>query len=289
MAIDSALDCSPPFFKPAELRETLTDCMSEQVEGHPWLIVNNLELWHDTPTVTNETVNELFPDTPVLIRDTSGHTRLVNDAALTAAGIDEQTPDPPGGQILRHPKTGKPTGVLVEMAAILPVEAVIPSYPENALRVAMAGVIGELFEVGITSLQDAYAIDRPLLNRLADYDREGNPVPYVTVHLGWSHPDNDEKREQEAMIRERDTFATEHLSMRGVKVFLDGVPVPPAYTHVPLNDHGDRRRNQSARPARRAGGKTDRVGQRRAQAEDACLGGRLGARGARCHRGAAGG
>ena len=238
MAVYQSLDCSPPFFAPDRLRETLEYCASQRVEGHPWLVVNNLELWEVSATVTNEVVNEVFPDIPVMIRDTSFHMRLVNDTALAIAGIDENTRDPEGGRIVRHPETGRPTGLLVEPAAFLPVRSLVPQYPDAALERAVSDMIDELFRFGITSIQDALVIDPDLLSRLSEFDRTGRPMPYMTIHLGWSYPEGETRRGQEATIGERDRFETRHVSMKGIKVLLDGVPIPPAFTHVPLNEDG---------------------------------------------------
>ena len=63
-------------------------------------------------------------------------------------------------------------------------------------------------------------------------------MPYMMLHLGWSHLEGETRRQQEALIRDRDRFDTRHVSVTGIKVFLDGVPVPPAFTCVSLNEDG---------------------------------------------------
>ena len=55
---------------------------------------------------------------PVFVEHRGGHTAFVNSAALEMAGINEQTPDPPGGQIQRD-SAGRPTGNLKETAVDL--------------------------------------------------------------------------------------------------------------------------------------------------------------------------
>ena len=76
-----ALDCNPGNFKWEQLRETLEHCKTQQIEGHPWVVINGLELWHGTEVISNDIVNDVFPETPVMIRDATGHNRLVNDKA----------------------------------------------------------------------------------------------------------------------------------------------------------------------------------------------------------------
>src|SRR2546430_10833142 len=55
-------------------------------------------------------------DLPVHIEHRGGHTTYANSLAFRKAGIDEKTPDPPGGKIDRDPATGKPTGRVAESA-----------------------------------------------------------------------------------------------------------------------------------------------------------------------------
>ena len=65
-------------------------------------------------------------DAPVSIMRTCAHIRCVNSRALELAGIDRNTPDPPGGEIERD-ADGEPTGILKEnarnlLAPLLPQE-----------------------------------------------------------------------------------------------------------------------------------------------------------------------
>ncbi|MBN2224188.1 MAG: amidohydrolase [Deltaproteobacteria bacterium] len=64
------------------------------------------------------------PANPVLLIRYDGHTGLVNSAALAAASITENTPDPPGGLIGRE--HGRLTGMLKELAVDLALAALPP-------------------------------------------------------------------------------------------------------------------------------------------------------------------
>ncbi len=63
----------------------------------------------------NDTLSAVSPDNPVLLNHASGHAAFANDAALPAAGIDSDTPDPDGGTIVRDVQ-GAATGLLRETA-----------------------------------------------------------------------------------------------------------------------------------------------------------------------------
>ena len=36
-------------------------------------------------------------------------------------------------------------------------------------------------------------------------------MPYMMLHLGWSHTEGETRRQQEALIRDRDRFDTRHV------------------------------------------------------------------------------
>ena len=64
---------------------------------------------------TNERLNEVAPENPIIFGHASGHASFVNDYALELAGINASTLDPAGGEIVRD-NEGRATGLLRETA-----------------------------------------------------------------------------------------------------------------------------------------------------------------------------
>ncbi|TFH17769.1 amidohydrolase [Candidatus Bathyarchaeota archaeon] len=93
------------------------------------------------------------PDNPVFIVSDTGHQALVNSKAMKIAGIDRNTPDPPGGEIERD-VNGEPTGLLYENATGL-VRDYIPEYSVEALRESYRNVVARFSEWGVTSTHNA--------------------------------------------------------------------------------------------------------------------------------------
>ncbi len=93
-----------------------------------------------------------LPDRPVALWSIDFHTLWCNGAALRAAGIDRNTPDPRGGKIVRD-EHGEPTGILREDAATL-VERVIPHLPEETLGELMRHAQKQWLQEGLTGLHD---------------------------------------------------------------------------------------------------------------------------------------
>ena len=65
--------------------------------------------------LSKDDLDAVAPTVPVYLRHISGHLAVANRAALKAAGIDRNTPDPPGG-IIEHDASGEPTGIVKDNA-----------------------------------------------------------------------------------------------------------------------------------------------------------------------------
>jgi predicted amidohydrolase YtcJ len=79
------------------------------------------EKWDHTPAKNylgypyHEELDAVSPNNPVVLAHASGHSMYVNAITLQQAGINEKTPNPSGGDIVRD-KSGKIVGVLEERA-----------------------------------------------------------------------------------------------------------------------------------------------------------------------------
>jgi len=116
-------------------------------------------------------LSAVSPDNPVMLTHASGHATMVNGLALELAGIDDRTPDPPGGEIVRDAR-GRAIGVLRETAEDLVAAKLDREWDEATVRrmVELAGA--QCLADGITSFQDAGSSFRQveLLERMAEAD-----------------------------------------------------------------------------------------------------------------------
>ena len=79
---------------------------------------------------------------------------LLNTAALIAAGINRNTPDPPGGRFERDPSTGEPTGLVQGVAAAAYAHRKIPPPDLGQMRQSFRDCFRELNRLGVTSVID---------------------------------------------------------------------------------------------------------------------------------------
>jgi len=95
------------------------------------------------------------PDHPVHVAHRGGHTTYSNSLAFRKAGIDEKTPDPPGGKIDRDPATGKLTGRVAESGNALFDKAIPQNFTRDDHREGVKLISKMLARTGITSATEA--------------------------------------------------------------------------------------------------------------------------------------
>ncbi|HJU41565.1 MAG TPA: amidohydrolase [Vicinamibacterales bacterium] len=137
----------------------------EWILGRGW----HQEKWSSVPQPNvegfpfHDELSKVSPNNPVMLTHASGHASFVNAAAMASAGLTAQTPDPPGGEILKD-QSGRPTGLLRETASGIVGRALdawrANKTPEERLADARRQIElatqGSL-EAGITSFHDAGA------------------------------------------------------------------------------------------------------------------------------------
>ncbi len=122
------------------------------VTGGDW----DHERWPGAQLPAKELIDAFTPDTPVFVSRLDGHMALANSLALKFAGVTRETPDPPGGLIVRDPKTNEPTGILKD-AAMSYVYKVIPDASFEEKLIAGRAATAHAALNGVTSVQDMSA------------------------------------------------------------------------------------------------------------------------------------
>lgn len=98
-----------------------------------------------------EELDQVAPNNPVYVKRTCGHMGVANSAALTAAGIDESTPQPDGGHI--ESQNGRLTGLLQERAQEK-ITAVLSDYSVDDLAEGVRMGQRHNLSLGFTSVTD---------------------------------------------------------------------------------------------------------------------------------------
>ncbi|MBW3129979.1 amidohydrolase [Hymenobacter profundi] len=125
--------------------------------------------WPRKQFPTKDTLDALFPGTPVFITRVDGHAALANQAALDLAGITANTPI--SGGVIGRDRQGKLTGLLVDNAVKL-VSARVPDPTPTEAEEALLQAQQNCVAVGLTSLADA-GLDRADIERMAALQKLG--------------------------------------------------------------------------------------------------------------------
>jgi predicted amidohydrolase YtcJ len=171
------------------------------------------ERWLGAQLPTKEMIDRYTPETPVFVNRLDGHMALANSLTLLLAGVSRQTPDPPGGLIVRDPKTGEPTGVLKD-AAMSYVWKVVPASSFEEKLAAARAATNHAASLGVTSVQDMSAgIDVGVYQALLDRGELRNRIYAVAPLPRW---------ERLAQTGVRAHFGSDMLRIGGLKGFADG-------------------------------------------------------------------
>jgi len=119
----------------------------EWIQGGDW----DETKWTPPNLPTKEMIDPVTPDNPVFLARYDGHSALANSIALRLAGITAQTPDPPGGTIVRDAQ-GNPTGDLKDAAEDLFSGVIPPMSHDQRLRVVRRA-LEYAASLGVTSVQ----------------------------------------------------------------------------------------------------------------------------------------
>lgn len=197
----------------------------EWITGRGW----HQEKWDPVP---NENVNgypyhdqlsAASPLNPVYLTHASGHAIIANAKAMELAGVTSETPNPPGGNIVKD-STGRLTGVFEENAE----ELITKVYQDYRSKLSNEQLIQEKIDAyllaaqeclskGITTLYDAGSTfeEIDLLKNLVDSNK-------ISVRLNLMISAGNEELKNKAKDYRIIGYGDNHLTVRAVKKYIDG-------------------------------------------------------------------
>jgi predicted amidohydrolase YtcJ len=186
------------------------------VEGAKWSI--------DYHKLNAKMLDEVSPDNPVFLHDWTNHLAWVNSAALKAAKITKDTPNPPAGVIDRD-SSGNPTGVLHDKALGL-ITAAMPPPKDKVVEERAIWIFNKLNGFGIMGIVTAQ-LDPMRLKAYRALESQGK----LTVRIQGSWDFNTryvttslEEQAKTFMSREKRGKNSPLVNVDGVKIYMDGVP-----------------------------------------------------------------
>ena len=209
---------------------------SKVIRGYGWRYT-----LFPTTGPTKDVLDKVFPDRPVLLVAIDVHSAWVNSKALELAGVNAKTPDPVPGfsYFQKDPKTGEPTGWVVETPAEQAVLAKLTPPTPNAQIAETAELLPRFSAVGITAVFEAGIATMPTEVGYDGYQRlekeKKLPVRVVGTYY-WN--DRGVKDPVAIVLKLRDTYNSELVQAKTLKIMFDGGEAQ--HTAVLLKPYYDR-------------------------------------------------
>src|SRR5207302_7374722 len=127
-----------------------------QTERDKWITSRGWieTFWKPPQFPTRDDLDKIAPDNPVFLTRADGHAAVANSAALKIAAVRRETANPFGGEILKNPRTGEPTGMLLDNAMDLVAKNIPPPSEAEREQALLLGIKREI-ELGWCQIQNA--------------------------------------------------------------------------------------------------------------------------------------
>lgn len=155
-------------------------------------------------------LNQLFPDRPVLLTRIDGHAAIANQKAVSLAGISGKEKII-GGEVVVN--NGNPTGILIDNAVEL-VNKIIPPTTDADFTKAILKAQQNCLAVGLTTIDDC-GLDAAVVEKLKQLQDLDSLQLRLYVMLS-DKPDNYTYAEKNGKL------ITDRLTVRSFKVYGDG-------------------------------------------------------------------
>ena len=230
----------------AQMQKRIQSCLDQTRAREPdgWLEVVNWfqEGMLPAGTVTNRgTLDALTTTRPIWVQSSFGHTGLVNSRALQLAGITAQTHDPLGGKVGRD-ASGNPAGILEDAGQEIVAKQIAAPTPAENIKAA-AAALDAFRQQGVTTFLDA-AAEEPALAAFTALQRDGKLTARAHFAVLITPPQGRDPKKAVAMVKalaqrydQGEVAPNPTLTVRNVKLFLDGVITAPASTGAMLTPY----------------------------------------------------
>lgn len=183
--------------------------------------------WEGKQFPTKDTLDLLFPNTPIALSRIDGHAMLCNTQALLRAGIDANT-KVEGGAIIKD-REDNLTGVLVDN----PMKLVFDSFPNvstEEIKKALTDAEKVCLSYGLTTISDA-GLSKNVIEIIDEMQQADEMQLRMYVMVS-------NKEEDLAYYLSKPPYKTEKLNVRSVKVYADGaLGSRGAALKQPYSDH----------------------------------------------------
>lgn len=183
--------------------------------------------------LTRQDLDAVGTDHPIFVSHRAGHVYGINSKGMELAGINRDTPDPPGGRYGRDPATGELDGVIYERASDPIRENLLPGVTPTDRRAGLRRIMGMLAKAGLTSVHDARVTNEELITYQEGRD---NGELDLRVYMLMAYPHFPALKDAGL----KTGFGDDRLRLGGIKMVADGaIAARTAYLSEPYEGSED--------------------------------------------------
>ncbi len=195
--------------------------------GNGWLL--GWGHWIDIPLAATRApktiIDDIAPDRPVAIMEQTSHSIWCNSKALELMGIDNNTPNPLGGIIMRD-NNGEANGILIDNAGNMLLDIALAPTSErtaNDYNGLTQTALPELAKNGITSICDARTYWKRDHHKVWQQVADENKLT-VRVNLGlWAYPAENDAAQISTLQSLYTKSNNSLLNINQIKLYCDGI------------------------------------------------------------------
>ncbi len=174
--------------------------------------------------LNKEMLDKLDANRPIIMIESGGHGGWANSKVFEMLGIDETFPDPmPGYSFYERDKDGRPTGVIVEIAAFVYILDNLNIIQAERLKPSMQGVAEMMNELGYTSIYDAGVfapLDEDIYPIISELAKEGGMN--LRIDASYAVKSMDKLKDAVPTLNEYQKFNHGIFRINTFKSYVDG-------------------------------------------------------------------
>ena len=229
--------------RPEQLAEAISSQLRHShVPDNETLVLMGIDLTVGEFSAAN--IGPAVSDRPAIVFSNGGHALLLNSKAMEELDICKETPDPDSSSYYVRNENGEPTGLVIEIAAMLPCKALIKEKGPEENSELIREIALSYSRLGYTGLFEAMSVDddsTDVLEALKKTDEEGKLPLHISTSFCY-HGEGiiDAETVIGLMKRNREMYSSENVSHDTLKMITDGtVEEHTALLYEPYADSED--------------------------------------------------
>ena len=229
--------------RPEQLAEAISSQLRHNhVPDNETLVLMGIDLTVGEFSAAN--IDPAVSDRPVMVFSNDCHALLLNTKAMEELGISKETPDPDSSSYYVRNENEEPTGLVIEIAAMLPCKALMKKNSPEQNEEILQELALSYSRLGYTGLFEAMSVDddsTDVLEALKKKDEEGQLPLHISTSFCYHGEDiMDAEAVFGLMKRNREMYSSENVSHDTLKMITDGtVEEQTALLYEPYADSED--------------------------------------------------